>query len=53
VKNIVNRIDWKKVDLLPCIVQDHKSRDVLMLAFMNKEALDLTLRSNVSLSQST
>jgi phosphoribosyl-ATP pyrophosphohydrolase/phosphoribosyl-AMP cyclohydrolase len=45
VKNIVNRIDWKKIDLLPCIVQDHKSRDVLMLAFMNKEALDLTLRT--------
>jgi phosphoribosyl-AMP cyclohydrolase len=29
--------------LIAAIVQDHKSREVLMLAWMNREALDLTV----------
>ena len=41
---ILNQIDWKKCDdLLPVIVQDVTSRDVLMMAYMNREALELTL----------
>jgi phosphoribosyl-AMP cyclohydrolase len=31
--------------LIPVVAQDHKSKDVLMLAWMNKEALVLTLDS--------
>lgn len=31
--------------LLPVIVQDERTRQVLMLAYMNREALDLTLQS--------
>jgi len=31
--------------LLPAIVQDEKSGDVLMLAYMNQEAIDNTLSS--------
>jgi phosphoribosyl-AMP cyclohydrolase len=31
--------------LIPVVAQDHKSKDVLMLAWMNKEALTLTLDS--------
>ena len=38
-------IDWNKTPLIPAIAQDAKSGDVLMLAFMNKEALDLTLQT--------
>jgi phosphoribosyl-ATP pyrophosphohydrolase/phosphoribosyl-AMP cyclohydrolase len=39
-------IDWKKVDnLLPVIVQDYETNDVLMLAYMNQEALELTQNS--------
>ncbi len=44
MNNIVNTIDWKKCqDLLPVIVQDHQSSEVLMMAYMNKEALELSL----------
>jgi phosphoribosyl-AMP cyclohydrolase len=31
--------------LVPVIVQDYKSKDVLMLAYMNKEAWEATLRT--------
>ncbi len=39
------QIDWSKHDLLPAIVQDSKTKDVLMLAYMNQEAYELTLKS--------
>ena len=36
-------LDWKKVDgLIPAIVQDHETLEILMLGYMNKEALKLT-----------
>ncbi len=35
-------IDWEKYPLLPAIVQDAASSKVLMLAYMNKEAYELT-----------
>jgi phosphoribosyl-AMP cyclohydrolase len=39
-------LDFEKLDgLLPAIVQDHATREVLMLGFMNREALAETLRS--------
>lgn len=42
--NNVNKIDWKKMEgLLPVITQDASTNEVLMLAYMNKEALELTL----------
>lgn len=31
--------------LLPCIVQDEKTKEVLMLAYMNREALEKTLET--------
>jgi len=39
------QIDWSKHTLLPAVVQDVNSNEVLMLAYMNKEALDLSLSS--------
>ena len=42
--NIIDTIDWEKIDgLLPVIAQDNTTNEVLMLAFMNKESLQLTL----------
>ena len=36
-------LDWEKVDsLIPAIVQDHETLEILMLGYMNKEALKLT-----------
>ena len=42
------KIDFDKnsVGLVPAIIQDVKTKNVLMLGFMNKEALNLTLESN-------
>ncbi|BAF70651.1 bifunctional phosphoribosyl-AMP cyclohydrolase/phosphoribosyl-ATP diphosphatase HisIE [Nitratiruptor sp. SB155-2] len=36
-------IDWEKHPLIPAIVQDVDTKEVLMLAYMNKEALQKTL----------
>ncbi len=41
-----DKIDWKKNPLIPAIVQDYKSNEVLMLAYMNEEALNLTLSTS-------
>jgi len=37
------QINWQKTPLLPAIAQDHESNEVLMLAYMNEEAYNLTL----------
>lgn len=40
----LNSIDWKKVDnLLPVVVQDSENLEILMVAYMNREALELSL----------
>lgn len=36
-------IDWEKTPLIPAIIQDNESKDVLMLAYMNKQSLEATL----------
>ena len=42
--NIIRKINFKKLDgLVPAIAQDYKTGKVLMLGFMNKEALKKTL----------
>ena len=39
-------IDFQKLNgLLPAVVQDASSREVLMVGFMNRQALDLTFRN--------
>ena len=39
-------MDYSKLDgLIPAVVQDHKSGEVLMVGFMNQEALDRTVES--------
>lgn len=42
----LNNLDWQKMGgLIPAIVQDAKSGNVLMLGYMNEEALQTTLDS--------
>lgn len=42
-------VNWDKIDgLLPVVVQEHESGDVLMLAYMNKEAFELTQSSGLA-----
>lgn len=36
---------FKKADLIPAIIQEHETNDVLMLAYMNRESLRKTLET--------
>jgi phosphoribosyl-AMP cyclohydrolase len=42
--NILEKIDFGK-GLLPAIIQDYKTKEVLMLAYMNEEAFEKTLET--------
>ncbi len=43
------QIDWEKVSgLLPVIVQDEKTLEVLMLAYMDKEAYELSRKTSIA-----
>jgi phosphoribosyl-ATP pyrophosphohydrolase/phosphoribosyl-AMP cyclohydrolase len=44
--DILKRVDWRKVEnLLPVVVQEDSTNEVLMMAFMDKEALELTIKT--------
>ncbi len=38
-------LKWDEKGLMPAVVQDANSKDVLMVAYMNNEALDLTIKT--------
>ncbi len=40
-----DEIKWDERGLVPVVVQDSASKDVLMVAYMNKEAFELTLQT--------
>lgn len=43
---MIEKLDWEKQNgIIPVITQDYETNEVLMLAYMNKEALQLTLES--------
>jgi len=48
MQEILNRVDWDKSELLPVIVQDKNNNEILMMAYMNKEALSLSLETKVA-----
>ncbi len=48
IQKIIQRVDWDKSPLIPVIVQDYKTNKVLMLAYMNKETLGLTLKTKIA-----
>jgi phosphoribosyl-ATP pyrophosphohydrolase/phosphoribosyl-AMP cyclohydrolase len=48
MQEIIERIDWQKISLLPVVVQDSTSQEVLMMAYMNKEALKLSLETKTA-----
>jgi len=43
-KNIFENLKLNEQGLIPVIVQEYESGDVLMMAYMNKESLGLTLK---------
>lgn len=42
MENIGDSIKWDSRGLIPVVVQDARTRDVVMVAYMNAEALELT-----------
>ena len=44
----IQRVDWEKCELLPVIVQDNANGEVLMMAYMNKQALELSLSTRIA-----
>lgn len=44
----LNQIDWAKSELLPVIVQDSTTQEILMMAYMNREALKLSLSTRIA-----
>ena len=48
MEEVLNRVDWQKSDLLPVIIQDNENNEVLMMAYMNREALELSLSTKIA-----
>jgi len=48
MQKILDRVDWEKSELLPVIVQDVENNEVLMMAYMNREALELSLSTKIA-----
>ncbi|MBC8236915.1 MAG: bifunctional phosphoribosyl-AMP cyclohydrolase/phosphoribosyl-ATP diphosphatase HisIE [Helicobacteraceae bacterium] len=48
MRESIERVDWEKCELLPVIVQDNANGEVLMMAYMNKEALELSLSTKIA-----
>ena len=52
------QINWQKLEtvckgVIPCVVQDAKTKKVLLLAYVNQEALEATLRTGLATFWST
>jgi len=41
----MEEIKWDERGLVPVVVQDFATKDVLMVAYMNREAFDLTVKT--------
>ena len=44
----IEQLTYNEQGLIPCIVQDASTREVLMMAWMNAESLTLTLEQNTT-----
>ena len=41
-----NDLKWDEAGLLPAIIQDFSSNEILMLGWMNKDSLEETIKTN-------
>jgi phosphoribosyl-AMP cyclohydrolase / phosphoribosyl-ATP pyrophosphohydrolase len=44
----LDQIDWAKSDLLPVVIQESGTMEVLMMAYMSREALELSLSTRIA-----
>jgi len=42
------KIAWNQDGLIPVVVQDYRTHEVLMLAWMNEQALQTTIKSGLA-----
>jgi phosphoribosyl-AMP cyclohydrolase len=45
MKKIIDSLKFDRQDLIPTIIQDYKTNEILMVAYMNKESLEKTLKN--------
>ena len=45
IEEFVNSLKFDKDGLIPCVVQDYNNGDVLMVAYMNKDSVKMTLET--------
>lgn len=43
---MTEQVKWGEKGLVPVVAQDYETKDVLMVAYMNEEALNMTLKTN-------
>ena len=48
VINSIPELTYNEAGLIPCLVQDAKTREVLMMAWMNAESVRLTLKERTT-----
>jgi phosphoribosyl-ATP pyrophosphohydrolase/phosphoribosyl-AMP cyclohydrolase len=44
-KNLLEKLQFNQDGLIPTITQDHQTKEVLMMAWMNQESLTLTIKT--------
>ncbi len=45
MKKIINTLKFDSKGLIPAIIQDYKTNEILMVAYMNKQSLEKTLEA--------
>lgn len=48
INDLTAKIKWDDAGLVPAIVQDAQSKEVLMMAYMNRESLQLSVQNGVT-----
>lgn len=48
MRDVLRKIDWERYELIPTIVQEWGSNEILMLAYSSKQSLELSLQSQVA-----
>lgn len=47
-QDLLKAINWDKIELIPVVVQEIDTDEVLMLAYMDKQALELTMSTKIA-----
>lgn len=48
IQSVIDELEFNDDGLIPAVVQDYATGEVLMMAYMNREALDKTIRTGTS-----